>query len=46
MKMTPFNLSWVCWKGYGQLYGETYMEPYKDELLKMFEQGNKDSAKK
>ena len=36
----PFNLSWACQKGYG------YMEPYKDELLKMFEQGNKDSAKK
>ena len=42
----PFNLSWACRKGYGQLYGETYMEPYKDELLKMFEHGNKDSAKK
>ena len=41
-----FNLSWTYQKGYGQLYGETYMEPYKDELLKLFEQGNTDSSKK
>ena len=30
------NLSWARRKGYGQLYGETYMDKYKDELLKMF----------
>ena len=31
--------SWARRKGYGQLYGETYMDNYKDELLKMFNDG-------
>ena len=41
-----FDQSWACRKGYGRLYGKTYMDMYKDELLKLFEAGNIDSAKK
>ena len=33
------DLSWARRKGYGQLYGETYMDEFKDELLRMFREG-------
>ena len=38
--------SWARRKGYGQLYGETYLEQYKDDLLKMFNDGCTKSANK
>ena len=38
--------SWARRKGYGQLYGETYMDNYKDELIKMFNDGLSKSANK
>ena len=41
-----FDSSWACHKGYGKLYGKTYMDIYKEELLKLFEVGTIDSAKK
>ena len=40
------NSSWARRKGYGQLYGETYMDQYKDELLKMFNDGCSKSGNK
>ena len=41
-----FDSSWACRKGYGKLYGKRYMNIYKEELLKLFEAGIIDSAKK
>ncbi len=38
--------SWARRKGYGQLYGETYMNEYKEHLLKMFHDGCSKSANK
>ena len=41
-----FELSWACRKGYGKLYGNTHMDMYKEELLKLYELGKDNSAKK
>ena len=41
-----FDLSWACRKGYGKLYGNTYMDMYKEELLKLYEVGTENSAQK
>ena len=38
--------SWARRKGYGQLYGETYMNEYKEHLLNMFNDGCSKSANK
>ena len=42
----PFHPSWARRGGYGELYGETYMEEFKDELLKLFRVGCADHSKK
>lgn len=42
----PFHPSWARRGGYGELYGETYMEEFKDELLKLFQIGCADHSKK
>ena len=38
--------SWARRKGYGQLYGETYMDEFKDELQRMFREGTIDDGNK
>ena len=40
------ELSWARRKGYGQLYGETYMSEYKEHLRNMFNEGCTNSANK